>query len=280
MSLYDEGAFQLDERVQKYLPEFTGDGRDTATISHLLTHVSGLPDQLPENGELRHTHAPLAAFVQGALKVPLGFAPGTKYEYSSMAILLACEIAQRISGSTILELVERRVVKPLGLSRSALGLGNLDPADVVPVQIENAAPEAGGGDPTAKDWDWNSRYWRALGAPWGGMHASAEDVLKFLDAFVTPVDGFLSPATTELMTRNHNGHLNVPRGLGFAVGPTTICTSCTADVFGHTGSTGTLAWLDRTLGLACVVLTSLPGAAVSPHPRELTSREFTRGLHR
>jgi CubicO group peptidase (beta-lactamase class C family) len=278
MTLYDQRAFDLNDRVQKFLPEFQGDGREQATIAHLLTHVSGLPDQLPENAQLRKSHAPLSEFVKGAMKVPLGFAPGTKYEYSSMAIMLACEIAQRISGTSIVELVNKQVMEPLGMTRSALGLGKLTLAETVPVQIENAAPEAGGGDPTAKDWDWNSRYWRELGAPWGGGHAPAADILRFLDAFSQPVEGFLSAETAALMIRNHNVGLLVPRGLGFSVGTLTICHGCTENVYGHTGSTGTLAWSDHDRQLACVVLTSLPGAAVKPHPRELVSTTLTRGL--
>ena len=53
MSLFDQGKFQLDDRVQKFLPEFKGGGRENVTIRHLLTHISGLPDQLPDNGKLR-----------------------------------------------------------------------------------------------------------------------------------------------------------------------------------------------------------------------------------
>src|SRR5260370_34348395 len=41
MALFDKGEFQLDDRVQKFLPAFTGDGRDRVTIRHLLTHLSG-----------------------------------------------------------------------------------------------------------------------------------------------------------------------------------------------------------------------------------------------
>ena len=102
MSLFDKQAFQLTDLVQKYLPEFKGDGRERVTVQHLLTHVSGLPDQLPDNAQLRKSHASLSEFVAGAMRVPLGFEPGTKYEYSSMAILLATEIAQRLSGKNFL----------------------------------------------------------------------------------------------------------------------------------------------------------------------------------
>src|SRR5205085_8377260 len=39
MTLFDQGKVRLDDRVKKFLPAFTGDGRDEVTIRHLLTHV-------------------------------------------------------------------------------------------------------------------------------------------------------------------------------------------------------------------------------------------------
>lgn len=276
LTLYDQRAFDLDDRAVKFLPEFKGKGREEITVRHLLTHVSGLPDQLPDNARLRKSHAPLSEFVRGAVQVPLGFKPGTKYEYSSMAIMLAAEIAQRISQQNFLKLVQSSVLDPLAMSRSAIGLGKLRIEETVPMQIEHAAIEAGGGDPTAKDWDWNSVYWRSLGAPWGGVHASAGDILKFLDAFASADPKFLSVETARLAIRNHNAGLLVPRGLGFALGPLTLGHGCSDETFGHTGSTGTLAWRDPSSQLACVVLTALPGQAVKPHPRELASACITR----
>lgn len=270
MSLFDQRAFQLTDLVQKHLPEFKGEGREHVTVQHLLTHVSGLPDQLPNNNQLRKSHAPLSEFVAGAIRVPLAFEPGSKYEYSSMAILLATEIAQRISGQNFLTLVDETVLQPLQMKHSAIGVGRLAPEAMVPVQTEHAAPEAGGGDPSAKEWDWNSRYWRGLGAPWGGVHASAGDVATFLRAFVDTQEKFLSAATSRLMVRNHNPSGIVPRGLGFALGPS-ISKNCSEVAFGHTGSTGTIAWLDVERQTGCVILTSLPGQAVQPHPRELAA---------
>ncbi len=276
MSLYDQGLFKLDDPVSQYIPEFRGDNRESVKISHLLTHVSGLPDQVPDNASLRKNHATLAQFVEATLKVPLHFAPGSKYEYSSMGILLATEIARRISGEEVLGFVDRHVFRKLQMNDSAIGLGKLPPNQIVAMQTEHAAPEAGGGDPSAKDWDWNSPYWRALGAPWGGVHSTARDLLKFLDAFVEYPNGFLKPETAKLMIRNHNQGLLVPRGLGFGLGPIGFGSGCSEQTFGHTGSTGTIAWLDPANKRTCIVLTSLPAKAVTPHPRDLVSSEFCR----
>ncbi len=263
MTLYDEGFFALEDPVQKYLPEFTGEGRDRVTVRHWLTHVSGLPDKLPENAGLRQSHAPLSEFVKATFRVPLGFEPGTRYAYSSMAILLAAEIAQRVSGVEIKQFVEASVLRPLGMTNSAMGVGHLEPSQTMLCQVEHAAIESGGGAPGAQDWDWNSAYWRALGSPWGGVHASALDVGRFLEAFLEPQGTLFKPEVARLMIRNHNPAGIAPRGLGFEVG--------FDQTFGHTGSTGTLAWADPQRDLVCVVLTTLPAGALSTHPRQLVS---------
>jgi CubicO group peptidase (beta-lactamase class C family) len=271
MALYDRRKFQLDEPLKKFLPQFTGDDREQITLKHVLTHTSGLPDQLPENDSLRKKHAGLLEFVENATRTPLLFAPGTKYSYSSMGILLACHVAEKLSGTEIRELVDRRVFQPLGMKHSALGLGRFKIDDLVPVQTEHAAPEAGAGDPTAKDWDWNSPYWRKLGAPWGGAHCSAADVARYLAEFLDERGNAVKPETARLMASNQNPPGITPRGLGLNVGTAAGSPGCSEKTFGHTGSTGTLAWADPATKTICVVLTSLPGRAVQPHPRELAA---------
>src|SRR5262245_27082317 len=47
MTLFDRGEFHLDAPLKKFIPKFAGEGRDLITLRQLLTHVSGLPDQLP-----------------------------------------------------------------------------------------------------------------------------------------------------------------------------------------------------------------------------------------
>jgi len=271
MTLFDRGEFRLEDRLQRFLPKFTGDGREQVTMQHLLTHVSGLPDQLAENASLRASHAGMPAFVEAALRTPLQFTPGSRYQYSSMGILLAVEVGRRITGETFPALVDRTVLAPLGMKHSALGVGRFALDDFVPCQTEHGAPEAGAGDPSARNWDWNSPYWRKLGAPWGGAHASAADVGRFLAEFLHRRGVVVKPETAQRMTANQNPAGLTPRGLGFNVGAAAGSPGCSERTFGHTGSTGTLAWADPATGTICVVLTSLPGRAVQPHPRELAS---------
>lgn len=272
MTLFDEGHFGLDDRVRRYIPEFQADRRDKITIRQLMSHVSGLPDQLPENASLRASHAPLSEFVAAAVKTPLLFEPGTRYGYSSMAILLATEIARRISGRTIAELADERIFKPLQMTRSAMGLGAFKLSDLVMNQVERAAPESGAGDPSTKSWDWNSLYWRNLGAPWGAAHGSAEDVARFLHEFLHPTGRILKPETIKLMIGNQNPANIRPRGLGFDLGQIGRTPNLSDNTFGHTGSTGTICWADPSTDSICVILTTLPYRAVSPHPRDLVAK--------
>jgi CubicO group peptidase (beta-lactamase class C family) len=280
MTLFDQGKFHLQDPVKKFLPAFTGDGRDKVTISQLLTHVSGLPDQVANNGELRKRHAPLKDFAAQVLRTRLDFAPGSRYQYSSMGILLATRVAEVISGVDILTLVDRTVFQPLGMKHSAQGLGRFKLDRMVSCQMEGAAPESGGGDSRAREWDWNSPYWRKLGAPWGGTHCSAPDIGRFLGEFLGARGKAVKPGTARLMIKNHNPKGFTPRGLGFGVGKESGSPGCSERTFGHTGSTGTLCWADPASETICVVLTSLPRRGARHHPRELTAERVASAARR
>jgi CubicO group peptidase (beta-lactamase class C family) len=269
MTLYDKGEFRLDDKVKKFIPEFTGDSRDKITIRQLLTHVSGLPNRLPEFGSLWDRQAKLSEHIARAIRTPLLFEPGSRYGYANMGILVACEVAQRISRADFLEFIDGALFQPLEMKRSALGLGRFRLEEVLRCQIEKAN----------KKWDWNSLYWRKLGAPWGGVHASAKDVATFFGEFLYRRGAVLRPETARLMVRNHNRKGLPSRGLGFDVGAGAGSRGCSEATFGHTGVTGTLAWADSASDTICIVLTTLPGGEANPHPRKLASDHVAKAVN-
>jgi CubicO group peptidase (beta-lactamase class C family) len=122
MRLVDQGRLRLDDPVVKYLPGFTGDDRQRITIRNLLTHTSGLPDMLPDNIALRQRHVPLADFAAETFHTPLLFPPGTRQSYSSMGILLAATIVERLSGQPLDAFLHQEVFTPLGMTHSSVGL--------------------------------------------------------------------------------------------------------------------------------------------------------------
>ncbi|HEX4131690.1 MAG TPA: serine hydrolase domain-containing protein [Pirellulales bacterium] len=270
MTLVEHGLLNLTDRVTRYIPEFAAHHKDETLLLHLFTHTSGLPDMLPNNAELRRSHAPLETFVEHAIRdtVPL-FAPGSQLSYQSVGTLITAEIVRRVSGMKIAEFLDSEIFKPLGLSSLALGSSRFDRARLV--RVETPAyhePEFG----------WNSRYWQELGSPWGGLFSAPAEFavlchLMLNDGSVVAAGGrpmrIVSPATVAAMTCNWLDRLpDVPEptrrtrpwGLGWRLNHPGTDDSwgdlLGPRVFGHTGATGTQVWMDPDTGVFCLLLTS------------------------
>jgi CubicO group peptidase (beta-lactamase class C family) len=222
---------------------------------------------LADDEMLRAKHATLADYRDGAIRAPLKFPPGTKYSYSSMGILMASQVAEKITGQPIADIVQARVFSQLGMRRASYGLRGRTNAQTVASQAAPAMTEAG--KASWNDWNWNSAYWRNLGAPWGGALASAADIGRFYDEFLNQRGRILKPATEALMIVNNSPSGVKASGLGFDLPPGIGAPACGPRTFGHNGSTGTYSWADPDTGTVCVILTSLYEAAVRPHPAHL-----------
>jgi serine-type D-Ala-D-Ala carboxypeptidase len=257
MLLVERGDVVLSDRVQRYLPEFEGAHKDTAQVWHLLSHSSGLPDQLPQNTDLRRAHAPLSQFVAGALETPLLYEPGKGFGYHSMGTLLAGEIVERVTGRRQRDFLRDELFKPLGMTRTTLGLGELK---VEQTAIVQTGPET----EDLRSWGPNTRYWRDIGHPWGGVHSTTGDLAILLQTFLEGgaygSTRLLSPTTVAAMTRDHNGELRAPWGLGWALRDSLVWNHFgdlgSARTFGHVGATGTVAWADPERQLLCALLTT------------------------
>lgn len=288
LMLVERGSLMLGDRVCDVIPEFGGAGRYAITLRHLLTHTSGLPDMLPNNRELRVANAPLSAFVEGTCAVDPAFPAGRGVQYQSMGYALLGEIVARVSGTPCAQFVRDEIFRPLGMRDTELGTpdewysagftpdGSVK-ADRIP---EIRLPD--GQDPN-DGWNWNSRYWRSLGAPWGGLLTSAADLSRFARMMLNQgeLDGvrILSPAGVRAATRNQLQAMRgvpeddrrvKPWGLGWRLqwpvhsanfgdllGPRT---------YGHWGATGTVLWMDPELDAFAVILTTQPQ---EPHGKSL-----------
>lgn len=262
MLLVDRGEVLLNDPVVHYLPEFSGADRKAVRVRDLLSHISGMPDMLPENLALRRAHAPLSQFVALAAKTPLLYPPQQDFRYQSMGTLLAAEIIERRTNMRLRDFFAREIFTPLGMKNSALG--------VKPGwQIRDTVWCDEGANPNRADSERfgpNSAYWRDMGHPWGGMHSTTTDLARLLQAFLDHgrVNGrqWLSPAAVTAMTTDQNTHLKHPWGLGWALGRSTVWMYsgdlASPRTFGHSGATGTVAWADPDRQLLCVILTNRP----------------------
>lgn len=272
MLLVQDGQLRLDQPVVSLVPEFGARGKEAVLVRHLMTHTSGLPDQLAKNVELRSRHASLSEFVDSVCQLKLLFPPGSQVSYQSMGILMLQEIVERLTGGRLRDFLPERLLLPLGMKDTTLG---------VPVSgMERSVHAAMSGDANygddQTDWGWNSLYWRGLGAPWGGMHSTAEDLGRFLRHMLGETTGPLTPLTRRAMVRNQIPAMpGIPQeqratrrwGLGWMLGSPSFGNLVSPHTFGHTGATGTLFWADPETRIACVLLTNQPQQGQSLFPR-------------
>jgi len=249
MILVDRREVSLSDPVQRFIPEFRGEGRELVLVKHLLTHTSGLPDMLPEDQDLRKAHAPLAEFVERTCRTPLLFKPGSEVRYQSMGFLLAADIASRVTKESFPSFLNHHVFVPLAMRDTSLGLGGRAISQTMQCQVVHPS-----------DWDWNSSYWRNLGAPWGGAHSTVSDLARFLEYFTHPGQRILKSETAAAMIANQTEGLNKRWGLGWMLNNGQFGDGCSNATFGHSGSTGTLCWLDPKKDLSFVLLTTKPAA--------------------
>ncbi len=271
LQLVAEGRFGLSERITDWLPELPAARFRRITIRHLLTHTSGLPDMLPGNAQLRADHSDLGRFLQGVAEHGTDFTPGTDCRYSSKGFLLLGEIISRAVGTPLPEVLRSQLFEPTGMT-SLLGIPS-GRDDLLQAAIPSALPPW---QTDGADWDWNSVYWRSLGAPWGGLLASAADLGRFCRMVLrggTSEDGqrVLAPAAIDALLQNQSqGLFEVPDsvtrkrpwGYGWRFAWPEHSASfgdlVPATAMGHWGATGTIFWVDRREQIYAVILTNMP----------------------
>ncbi|MFI6759919.1 serine hydrolase domain-containing protein [Micromonospora sp. NPDC050417] len=108
----DKGKVDLDAPVVDYLPEFTGTGKQAITVAMLLTHTSGLPVGAKVTGLPDNT-----ARWKAVLTTPLisGATPGDTFRYSSVGVMVAGKIVEKVTGQRLDQALKTNLTGPLGL---------------------------------------------------------------------------------------------------------------------------------------------------------------------
>jgi CubicO group peptidase (beta-lactamase class C family) len=114
MRLAGERQLALDDPVRRYLPGFTGDGKDDATIEHLLTHTAGLQPWWPFYAETTDRDA----VTRRVQEMPLETTVGTTWAYSDLGLVLAGAIVETVTSLSLADAFRALVAEPLGLGAS------------------------------------------------------------------------------------------------------------------------------------------------------------------
>ncbi|MFC3979575.1 serine hydrolase domain-containing protein [Streptosporangium jomthongense] len=135
LQLVAEGKLSLDDTVESRLPGVVkGNGNDgnKITVRQLLQHTSGIHEGYPAHTSveefLKHRDEPFTSeqIVAEAVKHAPNFEPGKKWMYSNTGYVLISMIIEKVTGRPWHEEVDRRISRPLGLSRTLWSGRSLD----------------------------------------------------------------------------------------------------------------------------------------------------------
>jgi CubicO group peptidase (beta-lactamase class C family) len=247
LMLYEEGKFQLNEPVAKYLPEFakmqvaveekdpqtgqavmkTVPARRPITIRDLLRHTAGLTygvfgDTVVDR-EYRKAkilgQGNLAEFVTQLAAIPLQYEPGTRWHYSVSVDVLG-RLVEVLSGKPFDQFLQERIFTPLEMrdtgftvpaskkDRFAKLYTITKEGKLQPSPICNTRQECYEGFPNAVPSFLQSMGMLSGG---GGLVSTAQDYLHFcqmlLDQGQYEGKRLLSRKTVQLMRSDHLGSL-------------------------------------------------------------------------
>ena len=258
LRLIGSGDVGLDDPVARFLPAFTGEGKDRVTVRQLLTHTSGLPDArryyeyLQDPAEIR----------TAALAESLVAAPGSAVCYSDVGFIALGEMCAAVAACGLAELARELVCAPLGLTDT----GYL-PAPALAGRIASTERVAG----SAKTGVVHDENAEVLGGVAGhaGLFGTAADLARYAAAWACP-DGEAAAALrlpgwlrAEALACQTEGLVcqGVPgrRGLGWGLRRDrfdNMGDGWPSSGAGHTGFTGTSLSVDPRTGIWAVLLTN------------------------
>ena len=212
MMLWEQGKFQLDDPISKYIPEFkdaqvldtfndadstftTKPAEKEITIRHLLTHTSGIGYGIIDNSEFRKMYqkagvtdlftvkpVTIEANIKTLAKLPLHHNPGEKFTYSEGLDVLGYFI-ELMSGQPFDQYLKEHIFEPLGMNDTYFYVPDSKAKRVVTVQ-------------TKKDGEWtkySNVYYdvdypikgaRTFFMGGAGLSSTAKDYATFLQMYL------------------------------------------------------------------------------------------------
>lgn len=250
--LIESGRVALDSPVVRYLPQWTGGGREAVTIRQLLTHSSGLPAFKPYD-TLTHNPDSLASLL---FATPLERRPGERMIYSDIGAFMMGEVVKRVSGETLEGYFDRHIARPLRLKDTRFK----PPANwrkrVAPTEMDTLR----GGLVHGVVHDERAYYLGGVAAH-AGLFGSARDLARFATMMLRggTMDGarILAPATIAQFTAYADSAFS-NRALGWQkpAGSAWAGQFMSSRAFGHTGFTGTSMAIDPELDLYIILLSN------------------------
>jgi len=252
MICVDRNLFSLDDKVSEYIPEFVSNNKENITIKNLLMHNSGLPAWKKFWGVYDNSEDVLKDIYNSKTE----YEPGTKTIYSDLGLITLAEIIEKVSGKPFDIFCKEEIFEPLNMN---------DTYFIPPDSVKDRIP------PTEYDNYWRNRLIKGevhdetaslLNGVAGhaGLFSTAEDIHNLLLTLLNngrfENKQIIDSATVKLFTTKQP---NSSRAIGWDIKSPTKSSAgnyFSSLSFGHTGFTGTSAWVDPLNKVIVVFLTN------------------------
>jgi len=284
MMLFEEGKWQLDDPVAKFIPEFADlkvyatdaagnmllrDPVHPVTMRELMSHTGGFTygyfsntpvDKLQREADVLNVDNTLEEMIKRVAKLPLNAQPGSEFHYS-ISVDIQGYIVQKLSGMPFEEFLEKRIFKPLNM----VDTGFYVPAEKLKRFAELYDYGRDGQFEVVHgglNHDFSAKP--ALASGGGGLVSTATDYMRFCQMLLNggKLDGvrLLSPRSVELMRTNVLPPTmpavspGVGFGFDFAVNTDAVAAGgyYGKGTFYWGGAAGTWFWIDPTDDLIVV----------------------------
>ena len=271
MQLVERDSLDLHAPVSRYLHAFTGKGKDTITIEHLLRHTSGLRAHTLFS---KTCSTPQQLFSTIASDTVLT-KPGTTTLYSDLGFMLLGRIIETVTGRTLDANFHTRFSEPLGLTSTMFTPPQSFVWRIAPVEKDSQWPLTVQ-RPLVHD---QNAALRGGVAGHAGLYSTTGDLLRIatilMDGGKVNGHSYIQAATLkEFLARKDS-----LRALGWDVrspgGHSSAGDYYSNSSYGHLGFTGTSIWIDPEKELAVIFLCN----RVYPSSANIKIRSFRPLLH-
>jgi CubicO group peptidase (beta-lactamase class C family) len=282
--LVELGSLRLDDPVTRYIPEYGAHGKGDTTLRHLLTHRAGIPQLAIGNVDVRILYD-WDAILRLLCEARPVYRRDTLQAYHAInAGFIVGEIARRVTGSTLPQLLKKWIAAPLRAKYLSFGLGKARRAD--------AAINYHVGPITRFPFNVFAR--RILGVPFervievsndeaflssiipsGNMYATADEMSRLFQMMLNggELDGrrLFQPDTIAEAIRPYGGFtidrsfmlpLRFSAGMVLGEWPLGLYGPDCPHAYGHLGFMTCLCWADPRRDIAVGFLTT--GKSLSP----------------
>ena len=253
MICIDRKYFTLDDKVEKFIPDFKANDKENITIRNLLLHNSGLPAW----EKFYDKNLTKDQILSDIYSSKLEYKTGSKTVYSDLGMIVLGKVIEKVTNSSLDKFCKKEIFEPLGMNDTYF-----NPPDSVKYKIP----------PTENDTYWRNRLIKGevhdetaslLGGVSGhaGLFSNVEDLAKFLllilNKGIYKNKRIINSETVELFTKRQSQESS--RALGWDTKSETGSSAGNlfgTNSFGHTGFTGTSIWVDPDRNLFVVFLTN------------------------